>query len=1029
MLNEAMSEPTGRFTPWRWWIVSVAVVGICVALLGRGTVQSPISLTFAGSLQLLMLASTIVVILTALRTAPRVARSIWVLVLTGFVIFLVVSAVGLIANPDHLLRFAERLAHPETFGSLGDLIFALAYVPLVVAALLLVRFTNADIDRASALDALIVFVVGALVASQFILGPAWEAAGQNPSVILPYAVNVTIDLAGISFVARMWFSTTRNEKQWARFLAIAVLAIGITDLLSLTARVSPEVTVANVGVLPGIGFLAAIAMVGASALHPSRLIVDNVDPLHTTDTRLRTLLTLGLATFTPLLIEVSDDGRVEDSDHRLLVALSLGISVLVMSRIAVLLTAYHRVSLRNQIVQAAALEHIPNRETLNERLPKWVKALTDDVHAEATLLAPGDIWNSPPSHVSTFVTGDQPTNPRLAVATAYVPPRAARESLTVFARVVGTLIERIDARAAFVSMSTERRIGELLENSAEAIVLVDNSFGIHYATSALGQFTSTPPSELTGTSLLSVVVEDDHDAARDLLLKSYVAGRDVRQLRVSAPSGTRLCEFIAVSRVGSSQTVLTIRDITEQRKLQDELARRALYDPLTGLANRDLFRDRLRQALIRHERHGAEFAVLMLDLDDFKEINDSLGHPAGDEMLKIVGERITETLREGDTAARIGGDEFALVLEDVRGASDVAIVADRLLTRINEPIVLEGRELFPAASIGVVASRPTMTVKEAERDADLALYQAKGRGKNQWALFETELHRAAVQRMALVSELRTAIERGEIVPWYQPIVELKSGAIAGIEALARWEHPERGIVSPAEFIAVAEESGLIVELGMSMLRRSLFELAAMHVANPHLAQLRLTVNLSPRQMLDPALPAKVRAALTDSGVRPGHLIFEITEGVLLPKGGVPLGRLEEIRDLGVDVYIDDFGTGWSSLGYLRTMPVAGLKLPREFIEGLPHPSQLGLVIAIHDLATNLDLDEIIAEGIETESQRLTLIGQGYRFGQGYLLGRPVPPIELADRLTHMVFAQWSKSGEHNAIQVVPTSESLAIELD
>jgi len=1028
-LSDRMDTLSSRLMAWRWWIVGVVLTGVAVACLFRGFADSGASVALAGMLQLLMLSATIALSLSAIRTAPRVARPIWILVLIGFVLFLAVNAYGLLTDPDHLLRFAQRIAHPEQFGSLSDLVFALAYVPLVIAGLLLVRFTNADRDRASALDALILFVVGVLITSQFIIGPAWVNTGQDPSVLLPYLVNVTIDLAGVSFVARMWFSTTRNAQQWARYLAIAVLAIGLTDLVSLAAKVASNGTPSTGIALPGIGFIVAVAMVGAAALHPSHKVIATLDPLHTTDTRMRTLLTLGLATFTPLLIIVSDSTRTVDADRQLLVPISLVISVLIMVRIGLLLKAYHNVSVRNQIVQAAALENIPNREALNERLPKWVMALIDDIHAESMLVEPGDIWRATPSHVSTFATGDQPTDPNLAVATGYVLPRATRESLTVFARVVGALIERTDARAAFVSMSTERRISELLENSAEAIVIVDNSLGIHYATSALGQFTSTSPHQLTGTSLLSVVAEEDHDAARDLLLKSHVAGRDVRQLRVAAPSGTRLCEFIAVSQTGSSQTVLTIRDITEQRKLQDELARRALYDPLTGLANRDLFRDRLRHALVRHERHGAEFAVLMLDLDDFKEINDSLGHPAGDEMLKIVSERITDTLREGDTAARIGGDEFALVLEDVRTSCDVANVAERLLARINEPIVLEGRELFPAASIGVVASRPTMTVQEAERDADLALYQAKGRGKNQWALFENELHRAAVQRMALISELRTAIERGEIVPWYQPIVELQSGAIAGIEALARWEHPQRGIVSPAEFIAVAEDSGLIVELGMSMLRRSLFELAAMHAANPHLAQLRLTVNLSPRQMLDPALPAKVSAALAESGVKPGQLIFEITEGVLLPDGGVPLDRLEEIRDLGVDVYIDDFGTGWSSLGYLRTMPVAGLKLAREFIEGLPNPSQLGLVTAIHDLATNLALDEIIAEGIETESQRLTLLRLGYRFGQGYLLGRPVPPMELADLLTDMVFAQWSKSGDNNAIQLLPTSESLAIELD
>lgn len=450
--------------------------------------------------------------------------------------------------------------------------------------------------------------------------------------------------------------------------------------------------------------------------------------------------------------------------------------------------------------------------------------------------------------------------------------------------------------------------------------------------------------------------------------------------------------------------VLTCHDVTERRALEQQLSYQAFHDSLTGLANRALFRDRLEHAITRTSRSQSRFAVLFIDLDDFKDVNDSLGHAAGDAMLRQMTHRIGEAVREEDTVARLGGDEFAILLESIASDDEVIAVANRVVASAREPFEVGESIISSGLSIGIAIADTSATSAEAVmRNADLALYEAKNLGKNRHALFAPAMHEQAVDRLQLSADLRDAIDQNQFIIHYQPIVELATDAIVGVEALVRWQHPERGLLGPEQFIGLAEESGLIVPLGHQVLRIALDAAAQWQRDFPGYDALTLTVNLSARQVQEDTLVAEVRDALAESGVQPSRLVLEITESMLLPGEGVTMERLRELADLGIRLFIDDFGTGYSSLSYLQELPVHGLKLAREFvctlgIGGTDETSSSNLVRTIRSIAETLGLTTIIAEGVETSEQRQALLDLGYTLGQGYLMARPMPASAVASLL-------------------------------
>ncbi|MDQ1624746.1 MAG: hypothetical protein QOJ49_244, partial [Actinomycetota bacterium] len=433
----------------------------------------------------------------------------------------------------------------------------------------------------------------------------------------------------------------------------------------------------------------------------------------------------------------------------------------------------------------------------------------------------------------------------------------------------------------------------------------------------------------------------------------------------------------------------------------------AFHDALTGLANRALFRDRLGHAMARARGSGG-YGVLFIDLDDFKTVNDSLGHAAGDALLREMTTRLRGCLRDGDTAARLGGDEFAILLEDVDGDDHCVNIAQRLLEALRVPFDVGGTEVTTGASIGIALGQTgPSTPEDLMRNADLALYDAKNAGKNRFAVFATQMHDAALARLSLTSDLRHAIDRGELVVYYQPLVALDSGKITGLEALVRWNHPERGMLQPGEFIALAEETGLIVPLGRAVLRTALRAAMSWQRAHPDHSDLHIAVNVSGRQLQDAAFVGDVETIIKDTGIDPTTVVLEITESILLPGDSTILDRLNALAALGVHLYIDDFGTGYSSLSYLQMLPVNGLKLAQEFVDVLPgSESESGLVRTIRDLAETLGLTTVVAEGIERPEQWESLVSLGYSVGQGFHLALPMPAHLVPNFLTGV-----SKAGD------------------
>ncbi|MGH3066431.1 MAG: putative bifunctional diguanylate cyclase/phosphodiesterase, partial [Gaiellaceae bacterium] len=397
-------------------------------------------------------------------------------------------------------------------------------------------------------------------------------------------------------------------------------------------------------------------------------------------------------------------------------------------------------------------------------------------------------------------------------------------------------------------------------------------------------------------------------------------------------------------------------------------------------------------ALSRTARAPAELAVLFIDLDDFKTVNDSLGHAAGDELLVSVARRIESCLRPEDTCARLGGDEFAVLIENISGLEAAEGVALRMLEEMAEPLSISGSEVAVQGSVGIALGTGEQSTSEILSSADLAMYRAKGDGKGRCALYEPSMHEGVLERLALKADLQRAVVAEEFDVHFQPIVALQSSAITGVEALLRWRHPERGLVAPAEFIAFAEETGLILPLGRLVLRRACEQVAHWRLVGHR--DLGVSVNISAKQLSSRHLPAEVTAALTESSLDPDALTLEITESVLLDSQ-VVIGRLEELRALGVRIAIDDFGTGYSSLNYLLRFPVDTLKIAKSFIDDLGSSSeQERLVAAIVRLGATLGLDTV-AEGIETQSQRERLRALKCQFGQGYFFARPMSADELS----------------------------------
>jgi diguanylate cyclase (GGDEF)-like protein/PAS domain S-box-containing protein len=587
-----------------------------------------------------------------------------------------------------------------------------------------------------------------------------------------------------------------------------------------------------------------------------------------------------------------------------------------------------------------------------------------------------------------------------------------RAKATAFAEgrpsaVAGTIQEITERKEAEASLrETLSLLGATLDATADGILVVDSEGKITSFNQRFAELWRLPE-EILDTrdddKALAFVVGQvaDPDAfvakVRELYSRPEAESQDLIEFR----DGRTFERFSTPQRVGGTTVgrVWSFRDITERKRLERELSHQAFHDSLTNLANQALFRDRVDHALVRAARHGTCVGVLFLDLDNFKTVNDSLGHTTGDELLIAVAERLRACLRATDTAARLGGDEFAVLIEDVQAEAEVIRTAERMIGALQQPFQPSGREIFISASVGIAFGGLGSNSDQLLRNGDLAMYTAKRRGKGCFETYHAEMHATAVDRLEMEVDLRRALTSGQLQIEYQPIFTLDTRQMVGVEALVRWEHPDKGTLAPAVFIPVAEETGLIREIGRQVLMEACAQARQWQLEFPRAAGLSVSVNVSPHQLHHDDLIGHVKLALASSGLPAPSLVLEFTETAMMRDTEGTIRKLLELKALGVRLAIDDFGTGYSSLSYLERFPVDILKIDQAFVSGIEPGNQTSsLASAIVSLSRVLGL-QAVAEGIETQAQADTLTRLGCGLAQGFHFSRPIAPEAVARLLS------------------------------
>ena len=591
-----------------------------------------------------------------------------------------------------------------------------------------------------------------------------------------------------------------------------------------------------------------------------------------------------------------------------------------------------------------------------------------------------------------------------------------RDGSTFWGRVSVSLVRDEHGEPAFLlgliedvsdRRQAEERFRRLLETAPDAMVIVDAEGRIAMVNQQTETLFGFAREELLGRPI-EMLVPERFRARHAAHRQGYVGESRPRPMGAGLEllgrrrNGHEFPVEISLSPLVTDQGTLVsaaIRDATDRKQLEEELRRKAFHDSLTGLANRALFHDRAEHALARRRGEEALVALLLLDLDDFKSVNDTLGHQAGDQLLTVVAERLRACLRAADTCARLGGDEFAVLLEELSGEEPATRTAERILESLAAPVVLSGEEVIVRASIGVAFGTPGSTRPgDLLRDADIALYRAKrSPGAPRFALFQPEMLAGLRNRRRLASELSRALEREELRVFYQPIVSLADGSTAAVEALVRWQHPQRGLIAPGEFIGVAEETELIVPLTRLVLAESCRQVRRWQLEHPSEPPLSLSVNVSGVCLAQAGLVADVERSLDTAGLAAASLTLELTETSLI-RDLDGERRLDELKEIGVRLGVDDFGAGHSSLTYLRSFPIDVLKIDKSFTERLDVDERdARFVETIVRLASALGV-ATVAEGVEREEQRLRLLRLGCSFGQGYRFAKPLPPEAFARRL-------------------------------
>ena len=568
-----------------------------------------------------------------------------------------------------------------------------------------------------------------------------------------------------------------------------------------------------------------------------------------------------------------------------------------------------------------------------------------------------------------------------------------RIEAALLARSIRYAVERANSLRAL--RESEERYQRLVELSPDAIIVHVEKKVVFVNSAGVRLLGAGSAEELIGRPVMSFVHRDYRDSVSQRFSELDRGATETpfieqKLIRVDGTEVDAEVGAVPLTYRGRPGVQAVARDVSRRKQVEEKLYHDAFHDTLTGLPNRALFMDRLRLAVGRAARAKKYlFAVLFLDLDRFKNVNDSLGHTVGDRLLVAIARRLEKCLRHIDTIARFGGDEFAVLVEGVEDANDAVRLAERLQREVITPINVGGLEVFTSASIGIALSSTGYELPEdVLRDADTAMYRAKAAGKARHEIFDTAMHDRAVALLQLENDLRRAVERDEFAIHYQPIVSLSDGRVRGFEALVRWHHPERGLVTPAEFISVAEETGLIIPLGLWVLRESCRQMARWQTMFPATRALTLSVNISGNQFMQPDLVEQVRRVLRETGFDPHRLQLEITESSVIENTETVTAMLVQLRALGIRLSMDDFGTGYSSLSYLHRFPIHTLKIDHSFVSGCGASEDNEIVRTIIMLARNMGM-EVVAEGVETREQLASLRDLSCEYAQGFLFSHPL----------------------------------------
>ncbi len=985
--------------------------------------------TSVGAWSLVVTGAAIAAVLAGLRRNRPPERLPW---------HLIVASVASVAAAAVAAVVISELGKSSGFPSAADVLPLAGSAAAAVALSVFVRRSTAARDWATITDAGIVTLGAAALLWMTLLEPAVHDPALGVAARLGVLASAAAGTALLGIATRLLLTdAVGGAERW--LVGGAALFQAAAGCLAPLAAVYGWPLAATLA-LPAVA--AAQLVWGAAALHPGMWWLtqpgDSAEPWPTRG-RLALLAPAVLA----VLLLVGFETLVADEPARgVPAAACVLLAALLAARLVGLAAGYGRVAERESALQsgAAALAVAKTHDEIRRAgvqtaidLAGGLREAYVDVELgsrpaldvrDAAVVGSGEIASSLRGEIR-----QAGSLARVGAARTIVAPIVLHERLQGVVRVTGTrplawhLQQSLDTLAGKVALAlealeiaddlaerrSEQRFRSLVQNANDLIVVLEPDLTIRYVTPSVVTLLGHEPSDLVGGTLDDRLHPDEREQAVARL-------RDEARTESSVTHEFRLCRADGIWRTFEAALsdllhdpavrglVLTARDVSDRRALEDQLTRQAFHDALTGLANRALLADRVKHALDRAARTHTDVAVVFLDVDDFKTINDSLGHEAGDEMLVELAARLTQCMRGSDTAARLGGDEFAIVLEDTKGVEGAAAFAERVLAAIAAPLTIAGTQINPRASIGITFGTSGQTSGELLRNADVAMYQAKRTGGGRYEVYDPHMHEAALARLELKADLERAFRADELDLAYQPIVDLATGATKGLEALLRWTHPARGPISPSEFVPLAEETGLIGEIGHWVLARTCRQVREWQCSVRGHERLSANVNVSARQVLEPGLGERIASVLAESGLGAESLVLEITESTMMEDVAGVSARLAELRAVGIRIAIDDFGTGFSSLGYLQRFPVDELKIAKEFVDDMVFDTRNArLVEGIVRLGAALDL-RTLAEGIETAEQRRRLLAMGCVLGQGYLFARPTPAEQVPSFLLRSAVA-------------------------